>query len=33
MKHVAKKRFGQNFLTDQSIITSLVDAISRNPMI
>lgn len=28
MKHVAKKRFGQNFLTDQSVITSLVDAIS-----
>ncbi len=27
MKHQAKKRFGQNFLTDQSIITSLVDAI------
>lgn len=28
MKHVAKKRFGQNFLTDQAIINSLVDAIS-----
>jgi 16S rRNA (adenine1518-N6/adenine1519-N6)-dimethyltransferase len=28
MKHIAKKRFGQNFLTDQSIITSLVNAIS-----
>lgn len=28
MKHVAKKRFGQNFLTDQGIITSLVDAIA-----
>lgn len=28
MKHLAKKRFGQNFLTDQSIIASLVDAIS-----
>ena len=28
MKHVAKKRFGQNFLTDQSIIASLVDAIN-----
>lgn len=27
MKHLAKKRFGQNFLTDQAIITSLVDAI------
>lgn len=28
MKHVAKKRFGQNFLTDQSVINSLVEAIS-----
>ncbi len=28
MKHVAKKRFGQNFLTDQAIIASLIDAIS-----
>lgn len=28
MKHVAKKRFGQNFLTDQSIIADLVYAIS-----
>ena len=28
MKHIAKKRFGQNFLTDQSVITSLVAAIS-----
>lgn len=28
MKHVAKKRFGQNFLNDQAIITSLVDAIA-----
>ncbi|MBM3351373.1 MAG: 16S rRNA (adenine(1518)-N(6)/adenine(1519)-N(6))-dimethyltransferase RsmA [Betaproteobacteria bacterium] len=28
MKHIAKKRFGQNFLTDQGIISSLVDAIS-----
>ena len=28
MKHIAKKRFGQNFLTDQSIIASLVDAIN-----
>jgi len=28
MKHVAKKRFGQNFLTDQSIIASLVEAIN-----
>ena len=28
MRHIAKKRFGQNFLTDQSVIASLVDAIS-----
>lgn len=28
MKHVAKKRFGQNFLTDQGIIQSLVEAIN-----
>ncbi len=30
MKHIAKKRFGQNFLTDQSIVNSLIDAI--NPL-
>ncbi|MGB4812085.1 MAG: 16S rRNA (adenine(1518)-N(6)/adenine(1519)-N(6))-dimethyltransferase RsmA [Methylophilaceae bacterium] len=28
MKHIAKKRFGQNFLTDQSIISNLVNAIA-----
>jgi 16S rRNA (adenine1518-N6/adenine1519-N6)-dimethyltransferase len=28
MKHVAKKRFGQNFLTDQSIVESLIEAIN-----
>ena len=28
MKHIAKKRFGQNFLTDQAVIYSLVEAIS-----
>jgi 16S rRNA (adenine1518-N6/adenine1519-N6)-dimethyltransferase len=28
MKHLAKKRFGQNFLTDQGVIASLVEAIS-----
>jgi 16S rRNA (adenine1518-N6/adenine1519-N6)-dimethyltransferase len=27
MKHQAKKRFGQNFLIDQAIIASLIDAI------
>ncbi|MDP3744702.1 MAG: 16S rRNA (adenine(1518)-N(6)/adenine(1519)-N(6))-dimethyltransferase RsmA [Methylotenera sp.] len=31
MKHIAKKRFGQNFLTDQSVIASLVNAISPQP--
>ncbi|MGB7816411.1 MAG: 16S rRNA (adenine(1518)-N(6)/adenine(1519)-N(6))-dimethyltransferase RsmA [Methylotenera sp.] len=31
MRHVAKKRFGQNFLIDQAIITSLVDAINPLP--
>ena len=31
MKHIAKKRFGQNFLTDQSVITSLIAAISPEP--
>lgn len=28
MKHQAKKRFGQNFLVDQGIILSLIDAIN-----
>jgi 16S rRNA (adenine1518-N6/adenine1519-N6)-dimethyltransferase len=28
MKHLAKKRFGQNFLTDQTIITSLIQSIN-----
>lgn len=28
MKHIAKKKFGQNFLTDQAIINSLIQAIS-----
>ncbi len=31
MKHIAKKRFGQNFLTDQAIIASLIDAINPQP--
>jgi 16S rRNA (adenine1518-N6/adenine1519-N6)-dimethyltransferase len=31
MKHIAKKRFGQNFLTDQGVIASLIEAI--NPQI
>ncbi len=28
MKHIPKKRFGQNFLTDKAIINSLIEAIS-----
>lgn len=28
MRHQAKKRFGQNFLTDQAVIKSLIDAIN-----
>lgn len=31
MKHVAKKRFGQNFLTDHAVINSLVEAIAPQP--
>jgi 16S rRNA (adenine1518-N6/adenine1519-N6)-dimethyltransferase len=31
MKHIAKKRFGQNFLTDQEVISSLVEAITPKP--
>lgn len=31
MKHIAKKRFGQNFLTDQAVIESLVSAIAPQP--
>jgi 16S rRNA (adenine1518-N6/adenine1519-N6)-dimethyltransferase len=30
MKHLAKKRFGQNFLHDEAIITSLINAIAPN---
>lgn len=31
MKHIPRKRFGQNFLTDQGIIESIVDAIDPKP--
>ncbi|MDR2219592.1 MAG: 16S rRNA (adenine(1518)-N(6)/adenine(1519)-N(6))-dimethyltransferase RsmA [Methylobacillus sp.] len=31
MKHVPKKRFGQNFLVDQTVIHALVDAIRPQP--
>ena len=27
MKHIARKRFGQNFLTDQQVLTQIIDAI------
>ncbi len=31
MKHIARKRFGQHFLTDGAIIEAIVDAISPQP--
>ena len=31
MKHIARKRFGQHFLTDRNIIHSIVDAIAPQP--
>ncbi len=31
MRHIPKKRFGQNFLTDQAIIGSLIGAIDPKP--
>ena len=31
MKHIARKRFGQHFLTDGAIIESIVDAIDPQP--
>jgi 16S rRNA (adenine1518-N6/adenine1519-N6)-dimethyltransferase len=31
MRHIPKKRFGQNFLTDRGIINSLVEAIMPRP--
>jgi 16S rRNA (adenine1518-N6/adenine1519-N6)-dimethyltransferase len=31
VKHIPRKRFGQNFLTDQGIIESIVDAIDPKP--
>ena len=27
MKHVARKRFGQNFLTDSHVLNNIIDAI------
>jgi 16S rRNA (adenine1518-N6/adenine1519-N6)-dimethyltransferase len=31
MKHVARKRFGQNFLTDKMVLDDIIDAIAPNP--
>lgn len=31
MKHIARKRFGQHFLTDRGIIDAIVDAIDPRP--
>ena len=31
MKHIPRKRFGQNFLVDRSIIERIVDAIDPKP--
>ena len=31
MKHIARKRFGQNFLTDGTVINRIVDAIAPQP--
>jgi 16S rRNA (adenine1518-N6/adenine1519-N6)-dimethyltransferase len=31
MKHVARKRFGQNFLTDKLVLDHIIDAIGPNP--
>ena len=32
MRHIPRKRFGQHFLTDQSIIAAIVDAIAPQPL-
>lgn len=31
MRHVPRKRFGQNFLTDETVIAAIVDAIAPQP--
>jgi 16S rRNA (adenine1518-N6/adenine1519-N6)-dimethyltransferase len=31
VKHIARKRFGQNFLRDASAIAAIVDAIAPKP--
>ncbi|MES2553418.1 MAG: rRNA adenine N-6-methyltransferase family protein, partial [Pseudomonadota bacterium] len=31
MRHIPKKRFGQNFLSDSDVIRSLVEAIQPSP--
>ena len=30
-KHVARKRFGQNFLVDRAVIEAIVEAIAPRP--
>ena len=31
MKHVARKRFGQNFLTDKMVLADIIEAIGPEP--
>ena len=31
MKHIPRKRFGQNFLTDQSVLHEIISAIDPRP--
>jgi 16S rRNA (adenine1518-N6/adenine1519-N6)-dimethyltransferase len=31
LKHIARKRFGQHFLTDEAVIDAIVDAIDPKP--
>ncbi|MGZ3240742.1 MAG: rRNA adenine N-6-methyltransferase family protein, partial [Burkholderiaceae bacterium] len=31
MKHIARKRFGQNFLTDQVVLHNIIRAIDPQP--
>ncbi|MDO8701423.1 MAG: rRNA adenine N-6-methyltransferase family protein, partial [Undibacterium sp.] len=31
MKHIARKRFGQNFLTDQHVLNQIIAAINPQP--
>ena len=31
MKHIARKRFGQNFLKDPAVLDAIIDAIAPRP--